>query len=200
MNPENLDPEIPILSESLTDADDNLNPACITELETILAGMGKTHNRLKNDPEWSNSKDHWTTREEIVGAFAQWACRQSPYGVPDGLETVCKYLYTSLESVADWKDCMGIGMVERSLCDINRWLYEILYEQGIKLFDAWNQCKVGKTPEISFSSRFDGPSDPDRDFIDLDALLYNVCITIRNERRANKAFDEAFEAGQKDKE
>jgi hypothetical protein len=35
--------------------------------------------------------------------------------------------------------------------------------------------------------------DPDRDFIDLDALLHNVCLDIRLERRASDAFNKQFE-------
>jgi len=87
-------------------------------------------------------------------------------------------------------------MCEASLCDISRQLYAILYEQGVAEFDAWNRCKVGETPEIQFSCRYDNRQDPDRDFIDLDALLHNVCLTIRDERRKNKAFDQQFEVEQ----
>ena len=84
-------------------------------------------------------------------------------------------------------------MQKCSLNDISKWLYEILYEQGIEKFDNWNKCKVGNTPDIQFTSAFDGRRNPDRDFIDLDALLRNVCVEIRDERRKNKAFDDKFD-------
>jgi hypothetical protein len=120
-----------------------------------------------------------------------WACRQSPYGVPDGLENVCKYLNACLKTVVPWNEA---GMVEASLCDVSRWLHEILMDKGVAEFDAWNRRKIGDTPDIQFSSRYDGPGNPDRDFIDLDALLHNVCLTIRDERRRNKANDDKWAA------
>lgn len=181
-----------MLSQPLLTEEGFLNPACMNELSAAISSMGKTHIRLSSDPEWKVKKDKWTFKSEIVGAFAMWACRQSPYGVPDGLENVCKYLSASLESCALWSD--NVGMAECSLCEINSWLYEILYNQGVEEFDAWNRCKVGDTPDIQFSSRYDGERNPDYDFIDLDALLHNVCVSIRDERRKNRAFDEKFEA------
>lgn len=185
--------KIPILKHPLTTEDGTLNPLCMGELAEAIDAFGTTHQRLKDDPEWSIPQ--WTFRHQITGAFAMWACRQSPYGVPDGLETVCKYLDASLKTAAEWKVGHPTeGMAEVSLCDVSRMLHEILMDQGIEQFDAWNRCKVGDTPEIQFSSRFDGPGDPDRDFIDLHALLHNVCITIRNERREDARFDAAFEA------
>ena len=178
------------ISQPLLDSEGRLNPACMNELKSTILEMPKTHERLRGDPEWDEKKNKWVFPHDIVGAFAMWACRQSPYGVPDGLENVCKYLHASLKTVAPWNDS---NMVEASLCDINKWLHEILYEQGVAEFDSWNRCKSGPTPEISFSSRFDGAQNPDRNFIDLDALLHNVCITIRDERRQSEAFNKDFD-------
>lgn len=177
-----------MLSQPLLTEEGALNPACMNELSAAIAGMGKTHERLADDSEWSEQQ--WVFPKDITGAFAMWACRQSPYGVPDGLESVCKYLHACLLKSVPWD---VNEMAKLSLCEINKLLYEILYEQGVEAFNAWNRCRVGDTPEMAFSSRFDGPSDPDRDFIDLDALLHNVSLTIRDERRKDKAFDEKFE-------
>ena len=84
------------------------------------------------------------------------------------------------------------GLAELSLCNINKLLYDILYEQGFSYFDNWNKSKKGNV-EIQFTSRYSGREDPDYDFIDLDALLKNVCMDIRNERRDNDRFDKEFE-------
>ena len=188
---ENEDMEM--INEPLTTEEGFLNPACMNELTDAIMNMPKTHDRLAGNSEWSEKKDNWTTRKEIVAHFARWACEISPYGVSDGIENVCKYLYTSLASCAPWDVA---GMSEVSLCDINKWLHEILYEQGVKEFDAWNVPKKGKPADISFTSSYDGETDPDYDFIDLDALLHNVCISIRDERRtsnaSHKAFDEKY--------
>jgi hypothetical protein len=185
----NDDPEM--ISQPLLTEGGAINSACVNELEAVIGAMKPTHIRLSGDEEWNNRKDQWTFRKDIVGAFAMWACRQSPYGVPEGMENVCKYLFAALKSCAEWGPH---DMVEASLCDINRWLHEILMDQGVTEFDAWNRCRVGETPEIQFTSAFDGPTDPDREFIDLHALLHNVCLTIREERRRNRAFDAKFEA------
>jgi hypothetical protein len=187
----NKEDKIEMLSQSLMTEDGYLNPACMYELESTINNMPKTYNRLANDSEWSIRKNKWTFKKDIVGAFAMWACRQSPYGVPDGLENVCKYLNAALESCGNgWKNS---GMQECSLVDINKWLHEILYEQGVIEFDKWNECKMGNAPDINFVSVHDEKRNPDRDFIDLDALLHNVCLTIRDERRKDNAFNDKFD-------
>jgi hypothetical protein len=183
--------EIETLTQPLITPEGFVNPACMAELEGAISSMGKTHERLRGDPEWDCAKDQWTFPKDIVGAFAMWACRQSPYGVPNGLESVCKYLNDALATVTEWGTA---GMAECSLCDINRWLHEILYEQGVEEFDAWNERKNGRDG-MGFSSAFDQPSLDD-DFIDLDALLHNVCLEIRDERRQRRAFDAKFEKGE----
>lgn len=183
-----LMPEIQIISQPLMTEGGFINPAGMAELEATISSIPPTHIRLSGDPEWTSL--HWIFPHDIVGAFAMWACRQSPYGVPDGLENVCKYLHAALKTVSAWETS---GMTQASLCDINRWLHEILMNQGVAEFDAWNERK-NKREGTGFSCRFDGPGNPDDDFIDLHALLHNVCITLRGEWRANDAFDKKFEA------
>ena len=182
-------PDVEMLSQPLLTQEGFLNPACMNELDAAIGAMGKTHQRLAADVEWSTPR--WTFPHDIVGAFAMWACRQSPYGVPDGLESVTKYLNACLKTAVKWDQN---NMAELSLCEINRVLHEILYEQGVAEFDAWNERK-NKREGAGFCSAFDKPS-PDDDFIDLDALLHNVCLTIRTERREFDAFNEKFERDQ----
>jgi hypothetical protein len=88
------------------------------------------------------------------------------------------------------------GMVELSLVEINKMCWTIL--DGFEPFMKWNECKIGKTPDIGFTSRYDGKEDPDYDFIDLDALLHNVCLDIRQERRESVRFSKEFEEEQKE--
>lgn len=171
-----IEDDIEMLSQPLLTEEGFLNEGCMNELNCAIRNMPKTYERLSGDSEWADKKDRWTTRSHIVGSFAMWACRQSPTGVPVGLEKVCGYLNEALKNVSQWDTA---GMAEVSLCEINQWLYDILYEQGVSLFDAWNEGK---------------------DFIDLDALLSNVCTSIRDERRKNKAFDDKFEAEWKGKQ
>jgi hypothetical protein len=84
-------------------------------------------------------------------------------------------------------------MAELGLCEINKTLWDIL--KDFEPFKKWNESKLGKS-DICFISRDTKPS-PDYDFIDLDALLRNVCIDIRQERREDKEFDRKFESQHK---
>ena len=182
------------LNEPLTTKEGFLNPACMNELEATLTNMPKTHERLKNDTEWT--KKNWLFIHDITGYLAMWAIRQSPYAYPEGLDKVIKYLdaclNTEIKKMKDDNKIILDKMFKLSLCEINKMLYDILYEQGMKAFDNWNKCKKGNTPDISFTSRYDNQKNPDYDFIDLDALLHNVCISIRDERRKNDDFDRRY--------
>ena len=64
----------------------------------------------------------------------------------------------------------------------------------MEAFDNWNKCKKGDTPDISFTCRYENERNPDREFIDLDALLHNVCVSLRDDFRREDAFDKKFEA------
>jgi hypothetical protein len=178
--------EIEMLSQPLTTAEGFLNPAAMSELEARIASTPKTYLRLADDPEWAAKR--YTCRTEITGAFARWAVRQSPYGCPDGLESVVRYLDACLKTAVTWD---GVGFAELSLCDINRVCWDILGD--FAPFQAWNKAKKG-SEEVVFVSAFGPPPDPDHDFIDLDALLHNVCIDIRTKRRVDDEFDRKFEA------
>ena len=80
-------------------------------------------------------------------------------------------------------------MTELSLVEINKLCWDILGD--FQPFLDWNKSKKGKE-EILFTSRF-SKTDPDYDFIDLDALLCNVCLDIRTERREKVKLNEKFE-------
>jgi hypothetical protein len=190
-----LPPDVPfdnVIREPLFTEEGLINPVAMAELESAIGNISPTFQRMADDSEWTEKR--FTSRKEIVGAFAMWACRQSPYGCPTGLETVCKYLNECLKTECEWTG-KEIPWANLGLCDINKMLHDILHNKGVKAFDAWNECVGGKAPNVSFTSRYgQGDAyDPDHDFIDLDALLHNVCITIRDERRRNDAFDKRFD-------
>jgi len=177
--------DIEILSQPLLTEEGFLNEACINELKNSINDIPKPHNSNLTG-EWS--KKRWTFKTDITGALAKYAISQSPYACPDNLADVIKYLDACLEKEVDWNR----GMMELSLSDISKLLYDILYEQDFIYFDNWNKSKKGNI-DIQFTSRYSDKPDPDYDFIDLDALLGNVCLDIRMERRASDKFDEEFE-------
>ena len=178
MSDKNLLDKVEMLTQPLLTEEGFINEACINELTAAIKNMPKTYKRLANDPEWNTPR--WIFKNEIVGAFAKWAIRQSPKEkpIPKGLEGICKYLDACLEKSVDWNqdwDSENIKMTKLSLCEINKLLFDILYEQNITDFDNWNK------------------SAKEEDFIDLHALLHNVCLDIRGERRLDDIFDKKFE-------
>lgn len=186
MNPN--DEPVEMLSQPLLTGDGFLNPACLNELGAAIRNMPSVHDRLAGDPEWQ--APGWTFRHDIVGALAKWACRQSPYGCPDNLEAVLKYLDAVLATAFKW----DLGRMEHlSLCQISRALHGILLDQRVSYFDAWNKPRRQMTPEEAERYAFSNTRPADLDFIDLHALLQNVCLDIRDERRKNAAFDRDFE-------
>lgn len=152
-----------------------------------------THRRLSGDPEWNTSRP--TFKHEITGALSKWAIRQAPIGIPDNLERVLGLVNACLDRMDIWDILPGFGNL--SLCQINKILHDLLLDQGIKEFDDWNRSQAEKDgkikdPSVLFSSRYSQPN-PYYDFIDLHALLHNVCLDIRAERRADDEFDRKFE-------
>ena len=142
---------------------------CINALEAAIRNIPPTYKRLANDPEWNTKR--WLFIHKITGALADYAIQQSPYDWPDGLKKVICYLRACLRLKFD-------DLVELSLCEINKLLHDILGEMPEVI--AWNTSR--KTVSL----------DQNTDFIDIDALFHNVCLSIRQERRANDAFDKKF--------
>lgn len=174
MNPEDFDH---ILANPLLTEDGFLNEACLNELASAIKNMPKTYERCADDPEWS--KKRITHYREITGGLAHWAVRQLGSGskdctlpFPPNLEKVVGYLHACIRKKFD-----EFGWTDLSLCDISKMLYDILYEQNVSVFDEWN------TKEVLGEH-----------WLDLDALLHNVCLTIRQERREHDRFDAEFEA------
>ena len=183
--------KIEILSQPLTTEDGFINPACINELESAILNMPKIHERSADDNEWTEKR--FIVKKDITSNFARWAIHQSPYQWPEGLETVVKYLDACLEKSVEWKPFLpSNGYAYLSLNDISNLLYSILYEQNFAAFDAWNVSKNRSDEKIRFTSAFSAPGDPDDEFIGLDALLTNVSVAIRNERRKADEFDRKF--------
>ncbi len=183
--------DIPMLPEPMLTEDGFENPNFGPALAAAINNMPETYERLANDPEWNTPR--WTFYREVVGALAQWAIRNisddgrddeqnvimldSP-AFPPEFEKVLGYVSACLKSqFMKLNTCDPlVGCAKVSLCDINRMLHEILTIEEFAPFVAWNtEEAMGKA------------------WLDLSALLHNVCLTIRQDRRANDAFDKEFE-------
>lgn len=171
--------EFEMIPEPFLTEEGFVNPACMNALAAAIDGIPPTYERLAGDPEWS--KPGWLFRWQITASLAKWAIWQSPYHMPEHLMDVVGYLDACLRRDVVWN---SIGMAQLSLVQINKLLHDILMDKGVTYFDVWNVPKKGKH-ETKFTSAHDGPEDPDYDFIDLHALLHNVCLDIRDELRRN---------------
>lgn len=169
--------------------DGSINENLGKEIDDFIDNMPRLYEKCSNDNEWTEKR--WTFISDITGPFAKWATSQSSYACPDNLEKIIKYLHECLKRDVKWELA---GMAELSLCDISKLLYDILYDTGISYFDDWNKSKKDweKDGKYDYFSEAE-EKDPDYGFIDLDALLNNVCLDIRTERRESKKFHEEFE-------
>jgi hypothetical protein len=185
-----MEDKIEMIPEPLMNPDGSVNENCIALLNDTILNMPEPYDRLANDAEWSARKDKWTFKKDITGAFAKNAVHASPYACPDNLETLVKYLDVCLNKF--WKKD---PMIELSLCDINKMCWDILGD--MPQFKAWNERKNGNDAPIQGSSRYSNRPEPDNDFIGLSALLQQVCLDVRNDRRLfeknSKEFDAKYE-------
>lgn len=109
--------------------------------------------------------------KDVLANFARWAVYQSPYNCPDNLAAVLSDLSTVLK-LRHPEVVKGTGIMDVERADMEATLSGFI-EQHPEV-QAWNQRKNGDQSPYSFTSRYDGPGDPDADFIDLDALRMNV--------------------------
>ena len=137
-------------------------------------------------PKIEEQKRVYTTVSDVVATVALWSIQQSPYAVPDNLEIVCKTLDTKLKALEIVKrtgsesNYTTYFTVEYGEDSAVRCLQKILKSvlRTIPEYLAWNERKNGNQAQLQFVSRYDGKSDPDNDFIDLDALERNVAMSL----------------------
>jgi hypothetical protein len=120
------------------------------------------------------------THKEIVGHMACWAVRQHPYGRPEGLYDVTDALCAAAQDWPVGPPSMKMRHMSGSQ-EIEVWLRSALHEHAV--LKQWNTPRSGHTQPWVFSSRYGGPK-PDDDFIDIDALLRNVALSVWREASA----------------
>jgi hypothetical protein len=109
------------------------------------------------------------SKKYLLGALAKWSVNQSPYYVPDNLETVLRKV-SDLLPTSMFNDEIGIYKIMKKSV-FNVWFLSILMQ--VPELVRWNRPKNGTDPEFVFCSAFDKPS-PDADIVDLDALVGNI--------------------------
>ena len=163
---------IPIYEEPMFTEEGFVNPVFEAGFASAIEdAWADATRRCELDPEWNTPR--WTHWREVVGYFTHWAVRQiechdkTPF--PPGLEKMIGYLSACIRPQFD-KQTMAL----LSLVDIERMLMEVLWP--METFQSWNDREV-----------LPG-------WLDLHALLRNVCCSIRNERREFDRFNARFDA------
>lgn len=162
--------ETEMLTQPLLTEEGFVNEACMNELAAAIEKMPPTYERLANEPEWSTPI--FISYREVVGYFAHWAVRNiqgddPPF--PPGLEKMIGLLTAIIRP--KFKEIEGWAHL--TLCEINKMLHDALWEEPI--FNSWNDSEVVAG------------------WLDLHALLHQVCISIRNEKRESDRFNAEFE-------
>lgn len=151
--------------------------------------MTAIRDRVRNDLlERDRGKQFHTDVGAVVGYFAMWAVRLSPYTFPADLGLVLDALKKKLDRhvatatpEAD-KELFGkfgwMNISERHLEDV---LIDALFR--VPEFLKWNDRRNGNPAPLGIRTAYDDPSkrDPDDEFVDLYALVGHVARSVAAE-------------------
>lgn len=136
-------------------------------------------------------KEHVYSQNMIVGHFAMWAVRLSPYPVPDELETVLDALGRYIRSRFTTDDkCEEKFMFKSNERDLKTTLDSFISNSMNIL--KWEVNDVGDEDSYMSCPPCDKVKVVDG-FIDLNSLLGNVCDSIHRELKSNEEFDEEID-------
>jgi hypothetical protein len=109
----------------------------------------------------------WAFRKDFTGALAKWLVKQSPYHVPDKLESIIADFHERIPYDFDQNN----GMAKVSLATMTENINNVLETMPDVI--ALNERKTGREG-FGFSSRHSKNPEPDDDFIDIMALAQNI--------------------------
>jgi hypothetical protein len=109
-------------------------------------------------------------KSAVVGHFAMWAVRQSPYLLPENLDKGLKEFDKNL--ISNVNACNEY-LIETTYTELEDNIKKALTKSDI--ISSWNIAKKGSGSV--FVSAYSTPK-PDYDFIDLDALTGNIAQSV----------------------
>jgi predicted oxidoreductase len=125
---------------------------------------------MKQKLVWNDKSSRIVSKSVVVGHFAMWAVRQSPYLLPDnldkGIEEFDKYLIYTVNACNEY-------LIETTYTELEDNIRKAITKSDI--ISSWNIAKKG-TGNV-FVSTYSKPK-PDYDFIDLDALARNIAQSV----------------------
>jgi hypothetical protein len=113
-------------------------------------------------PPWRLKSSFYVSKSDLIGSFAKWSIRQSPYMCPDDLVEACGVVDRHLDEAFEWD---GLSNIQLSCNDIRMFFENIFHRNA--LFKKWNTPKV--TAPLTQAEKY-----RDNDFIDLSALARNI--------------------------
>lgn len=112
------------------------------------------------------------TVKQVMGAIAQWVCRQSPYNSVNGVDQINLAVRQHAENWSEGFTDLRMEWFD-SPFDLRNWLLEIFLKDLT--------CLMLNTPrkprDKSNQTFIMRDNNPDHDFIDLHALAMNVALT-----------------------
>jgi len=121
--------------------------------------------------------------KDLTSAVAKWAVNLSPYPCPHNLLAAMRavdaralHFLTALDRYGKMKSWGFIKATEKQIKTVVRDLVHCTKETR-----AWNRCRKGRTPAFQITSAFSHKPDPDRTFIDLDAICQGIMCDFRKE-------------------
>jgi hypothetical protein len=142
------------------------------------------NNRLASDPEWSSLGCYHlqTLIEAFVYGVISADSWHHNYKLPPDFESVVNWMAFNIQ-----KEWPKVEVIKINLIDLEKKFRVWAFEHPS--FKKWNESVDGTI--VGVCSAFSNTPDH-RDFIDLDALLRNAMIFIKESNRNDKAFDFKF--------
>lgn len=138
---------------------------------------------MKSRIVWKDKSKRIVLKSVLIGHFAMWAVRQSPYLSPNDLDTGIEEFN---ENFVSSTKIGNADIIETTYIELEDNIKNaISYSDTIS---SWNIAKKGAGP--IFVSMYSEPK-PDYDFIDLEALARNIAQSVWLEISYN---DGAFES------
>ena len=120
---------------------------------------------------FDSKKELLISKKDLISNLAKCAIECSPYLYPDNLLEVIEQFHSNIEPYFKFLEPSDLGFLKLDLTELEKFIRGNL--MSIPEFLLWNERKNGRDG-YGFVSRYSGETNPDDDFIDLDALIRNI--------------------------
>ena len=128
---------------------------------------------MKKKLVWQDTSKKVVLKSTIMGHFAMWAVRQSPYLYPRDVHEGIEEFSDALNGVAE--DIREHHCIKTTCNGLKEIVCQAISES--KTVGSWNVPKKGQPQAFVAVDRYSEP-DPDYDIIDLHALARNIAHSI----------------------